>query len=143
MSDLQLLRLPEAARLAQLSERTLRRAMHAPQNRLRRYKIGRSVRIARDDLTAWIRAQTAVPTVSDTIVGQLSPVARDLIQGLVGGVDTAAQGVDVSTGHLSDPADDGHKSPKMGTEKSAQQCAPTRLDSSAESSVHARKGRGT
>ena len=64
LSDVQLLRLPEAAAIARLSERTLRRALQARHHRLRCYRFGRAVRIAPDDLAAWMRAHAALPVMS-------------------------------------------------------------------------------
>ena len=56
-----LLRLDEAAAIAKLSEKTLRRGMADPQNPLRVHRFGRIIRIDRADLDAWLRAHAAVP----------------------------------------------------------------------------------
>jgi hypothetical protein len=82
LSDLQLLRLPEAAAIARLSERTLRRALCAPQRPLRYHRFGRSVRIAPDDLAVWLRAHAAVPAVAPAVLDTLSPAAREVLDTL-------------------------------------------------------------
>jgi len=123
--DLQLLRLSEAATLARLSERTLRRAIHAPHNPLRCYRFGRAVRIAPDDLQAWLRAHVALPVVSTAVLETLSADAKALIQGLNRPTDRGAG-----------PGDRAAKvSPKTPANILAPE-PPTRLDCGAESSVH-------
>ena len=74
MSDgatIQLLRLDEAAAIAKLSEKTLRRGMADPQSPLRVYRFGRVIRIDRADLDAWLRAHAAVPeAVPDAVLSR-------------------------------------------------------------------------
>ena len=82
VSDVQLLRLPDAAAIAQLSVRTMRRALRASTNRLRCYRFGRAVRIAPDDLAEWLRAHAALPVVSTSVMETLSAEAKELIQSL-------------------------------------------------------------
>lgn len=125
LSDLQLLRLSDAAAIARLSERTLRRALHAPQNRLQCYRFGRAVRIAPDDLTEWLRTHVARPVVSTTVLDSVSADAKALIQSL-----------DRPTNRGAGPGDRTAKvSPKAPANILAPE-PPTRLDCGAESSVH-------
>ena len=83
-ATIQLLRLDEAAAIAKLSEKTLRRGMEDPQNRLRVHRFGRAIRIDRADLDAWLRAHAAVPEpVSDPVLAAISPEARRLVESLL------------------------------------------------------------
>jgi Helix-turn-helix domain len=84
MNDGHLLRLSDAAHVAHLSERTLRRALHDSQHPLRAHRFGRALRIAPADLVAWIRAHAALPTLPEPVLGQFSPTAQELLQDLLG-----------------------------------------------------------
>jgi hypothetical protein len=126
VSDLQLLRLSDAAAIARLSERTLRRALHARRNRLRCYRFGHAVRIAPDDLAAWLRAHAALPVVSTAVLDTLSPTAQELIQHLnQSPARSAGRGGDRTA-----------KAPPTAPTNNLRPEAPTRLDCGAESSVH-------
>ncbi len=124
-SDVQLLRLPEAAAIARLSERTLRRALRASTNRLRCFRFGRSVRISPDDLTEWLRAHADLPVVSSTIMDTVSAEAKELIQSLNRPPERRAKSGD-RTANIDPGAPGNNFAPE----------APTPLDCGAESSVH-------
>ncbi len=123
--DVSLLRLPEAAAIARLSERTLRRALHASTNRLRCYRFGRAVRIAPDDLTEWLRAHAELPVVSTTVMDTVSADAKALIQRLHRSKDRRATSRDRTAN-----TDPGAPANNLAQEP------PTALDCGAESSVH-------
>jgi excisionase family DNA binding protein len=125
VSDLQLLRLSDAAAVARLSERTLRRALRARQHPLRHHRFGRAVRIAPDDLAAWLRAHAALPVVSTTVLDTLSADAKALIQSL-----------DRPTGSAVQRGDGTAKARHTAPTNNLRPQPPTRLDCGAESSVH-------
>jgi len=77
--DDEFLRLEEAAALAKLSTRTLRRALAVSTRPLRHYRIGRRVVIARRDLTAWIESHRAAPIVSPAAVAAAGPGVREIL----------------------------------------------------------------
>src|SRR5262245_42102408 len=81
--SVELLKLPEAATIANLSTRTLRRAIHASERPLRHHRFGRAVRIERNDLDAWLRRHAAVPEVKSELLGRISSVARELVESFV------------------------------------------------------------
>jgi hypothetical protein len=114
------------AAIARLSERTLRRALRAPQHPLRHHRFGRAVRIAPDDLAAWLRAHAALPVVSTAVLDMVSPMAHELIQRLDQSParSAARRGDRTAKAHPTTPANNLRPQP------------PTRLDCAAESSVH-------
>ena len=123
---IRLLRLDEAAAVAKLSEKTLRRGMVDPQNPLRVFKFGRIIRIDRADLEAWLRAHAAVPEpVADPVLRAISPAARRLVESLLA-PDATSQ-----AGRAQKPS---RKVRELSARKSGRNQV---LDCAGEQSVHA------
>lgn len=76
-----LLTIVECADRAQVSTRTIRRALHASKNPLRHYKIGTRVRIIEADFQKWLGAHVALPApaVAPAVLARVSPAARDFL----------------------------------------------------------------
>ena len=125
-----LLRLDEAAAIAKLSEKTLRRGMADPQNPLRVHRFGRAIRIDRADLDAWLRAHAVVPeAVPDPVLKAISPAARRLVESLL--APTAAS----REGRAPKPS---RKVRELSARKSQRNQV---LDCAGEQSVHVREPR--
>jgi len=125
LRDVQLLRLADAAAIAGLSVRTIRRALRASTNRLRCYRFGRAVRIAPDDLTEWLHAHVALPVVSSRVTATVSAEAKELIKGLNQSANRGGSSGD-RTAKVRSLVPDNNLAPKTRA----------RLDCEAESSVH-------
>lgn len=77
------LTIAEAAEIARLSSRSIRRGLRDSKCLLRHYRVGRRVIIDRDDLERWIHSHAVVSAVAPAIVDRVSPSARGLLDGLV------------------------------------------------------------
>lgn len=72
------LRIGEAADVARLSTRTIRRAMASATHPLRHYRVGRRIVIARLDLVSWLEMHRAVPVIAVPANGAVADILNRL-----------------------------------------------------------------
>ena len=72
------LRIGEAADVARLSTRTIRRAMAAATHPLRHYRVGRRVVIARSDLVSWLEMHRVAPEIAIPANGAVTELLNRL-----------------------------------------------------------------